>query len=232
MQALSQAVHRFSYDVFDEDSYTYVPGEAKAEMARIIQNTEQVLETLREDLAPHLPPAGSDADPIYKYWRKGGCFLDISNEAACDVPALYNDAVGYTKTLAKSGIEHQLFNFIESAKAYLKEEQYIQKTNSPLFQLMEYQNKAFYKNLDVLIRQYNDYSAQSTLTATAALFSLATCVFISFEIYYRIGFSNASNKFKANNRQLICLVFSVNQADRMKAPELNTFVESAGASIN
>jgi hypothetical protein len=55
MQALTQTVHRFSYDVFDEDSYSYVPGEAKAEMARIVQETEHVLDTLRLDLAPHLP---------------------------------------------------------------------------------------------------------------------------------------------------------------------------------
>jgi hypothetical protein len=158
--------------------------------------------------------------------------LDPSNEATCDNVALYNESVGYTKTLAKSGLEHQIFNFIETAKMYLSEKQYLLKTESPLFRLIEYQNAAFYNSLAVLINQYNDYAAASTLTATAALFSLATCVFISFEIYYRIGFSQASAKFKSKNRQLICLVFTVNQADRMKCMELNTFVETAGASIN
>ena len=55
MQSLTQSLHRYSYDVFDEDGYSYVTGEAKAEMARMIEHTEQVLDQLRVELAPHLP---------------------------------------------------------------------------------------------------------------------------------------------------------------------------------
>jgi hypothetical protein len=229
MQALSQRMHRLSYDVFDEDTFTYSPGRAKADFREIIEHCKDEIERLNVLLSPHLPPAAPTDDPIYKYWRKGACFLET--EELCDTYP-YNETIGYTKSLATSGLEHQLYTFVEAANVFLNEKQYLNQTNSKAFKLMEYLNKAFYDDLRILVREFNGYSEKSTVAATAVLFSLAACVFISFGIYYHIGFSQAAKRFEAANRQLIYLVFSVNLADRTKNADLNTFVESSGASIN
>ncbi len=175
------------------------------------------------------PAVGTD-DAIYKYWRKGACFLESTQ--ACE-DFVYTDEVGYTKALTTSGLEHQLYKFIDTAKVFLRERHFEKlKTDSQSFRLIQLMSDSIYKNLYKLIIEFNAYAADSTITATAALFSLASGVFMSFGIYYYIGFWAAAGTFSANNRQLVCLVFSVNQADRKRAQDLNTFVESAGASIN
>ena len=55
VQALTQHIHRHTYEVFDDDAYTYVPGEAKVNMWSTIAKVEVTLNQLKEDLSPHLP---------------------------------------------------------------------------------------------------------------------------------------------------------------------------------
>ena len=220
---MTQSVHRYTYDIFDTDTTTYTPARAQVEMLLAIDQTEKLVAELDNWFKPHL---ASETDPIFIAWRKGRCY-----KASCD--NLKEDlTVGYTKEVQVTGLQGQLNLFLKTAKAYLSENQYTQQTNSSAFKLIEYLNNDFYTTLDTVVQRYNEYSAESTVVATAVLFSLATCVFISFDIYYQIGFSQASKKFTNGNKQLICFVFSVNTADRMKNADLNTFVESAGASIN
>jgi hypothetical protein len=234
MESLAQKINRYTYDVFDTvDTVTYSPDKAMAEMRSAIEEAEDSLRELNFMLASHLPPQAPEDDPIYIYWRKGACFL-VPKERCDTFP--YDKEVGYTKELATSGLDSQIYTFIQTASKYLDSKLYSQKTSSNSFKLIEYLNSAFYEEkppfFSVIIDEFNKYSEKSTGTATAVLFSLAAGVFIAFGVYYYIGFSVASKKFSNNNRLLICMVFSVNQADRMKNQELNTFVESAGSSIN
>jgi hypothetical protein len=234
MESLAQKINRYSYDVFDStDTVTYAPEKAQAEMRDAISEGFDALAELNVLLAPHLPPLASEDDPIYKYWRKGACFKGDSS--VCE-KATYDLDVGYTKELATSGLDSQIYAFISAAETYLNDKEYAQKTSSKNFRLIEYLNKAFYEDKPpsffVIVNEFNKYSEKSTVTATVVLFSLATGVFATFGIYYYIGFSQASKNFSGTNRMLVCCVFSVNQTDRIKSQELNTFVESSGASVN
>ena len=234
MESLAQKINRYSYDVFDNsDTVSYAPDKAMAEMRSAVEEAQDTLKELNEKLADHLPPRAGDDDPIYIYWRKGACFL-IPKEKCDTFP--YDKEVGYTKALATSGLDLQISTFIATADTYLNDKIYLQKTASKEFKLLEYLNSAFYEEkppfFSVIINEFNKYAEKSTITATIVLFSLATCVFITFGVYYYIGFSQQSQKYSRNNRLLVCLVFSINQAERIKNRDLNTFVESAGASIN
>lgn len=229
MQANLNRVYRYTFDMMDTDPYTYAPGQVEGDFKEQIVHTEDTLNQMNVDLAPHMPYSGDSTDTIFKYWRKGACFLD--GEGACD-KATYVNEVGYTKDLNMNGLEHQLYKFIDTAKIYIREGQVSKELASPAFRLIELMSQTVDDYLYKLIIEFNVYAAESTITATAALFSLATGVFLSFGIYYYIGFSSAADTFSGNNRQLVCLVFAVNQSDRKKSQELNTFVESAGASIN
>ena len=228
MQSISQAVHRYTYDLVDNDPITYTQGSSLAGMLKMINTGKETLADITKQLEPHIPPNTGVDDKVYVYWRLGEC---MRADKQCDTATYHND-VGYTKDLAKSGLEHQIYKFLETADSYIYEGQYQQATSAPTFQLIKYMNDDFYTFFNQLIESFNQYAADSTIVATAVLFSLATCVFISFDIYYQIGFSRASDKFFQNNRQLICLVFMVSQADRIKNQDLNTFVESSGASVN
>jgi hypothetical protein len=229
MHSLSENVHRLSYDVLDNDTITYAPGGSKSVMRQAIDEYTDQLNEIVYLLSSHLPPAVGTDDPIYKYWRKGACFKET--EEKCD-KAEYLPEIGYTKSLTTSGLEHQIFTFIESANVYLNERQYLNKTDSKAFQLIDHLSENFGEDFQVIIKQFNKYAEKSTVTATVVLFSLACCVFISFGIYYYIGFSQASRKFSGVNRLLVCCVYSINQVDRVKNQDLNTFVESSGASVN
>ena len=235
MEALCQKVSRYAYDVIDSsDTVTYSVGKAEAEFKGAIEEFEDSLEEIIVKLSDHIPPVASEDDPVYKYWRKGGCFSNT--QAECDNPANYDPKYGYTYALASSGLEYQILTFIKASKDYLDNKEYLEGTKSRAFNLFERLNNAFYleepPSFSVIVREFNKYADKSTINATAALFSLATCVFGTFGIYYYIGFSQASKRFTGNNRLLVCLVFAINQADRLKYQELNTFVESSGASVN
>jgi hypothetical protein len=234
MESLAQKINRYTYDVFDEsDTVTYAPDKAMAEMRGAVEEAKDALTELNVKLASHLPPRTGEDDPIYKYWRKGGCFL--ATEETCEKYS-YDKAVGFTKELTMSGLDLQISAYLTTADKYLNDKLYLKKTGSNEFKLLEYLNFFFYEekppSFTVIVDEYNKYAAQSTITATVVLFSLATCVFITFGTYYYIGFSDQSKKYSRNNRLLICLVFSINQAERIKNRDLNTFVESAGASVN
>jgi hypothetical protein len=233
MEAATELIHRYSYDVIDtDDIYSYSKQTAAVgEMLKMIDYTNDIYLDLRVKLESHVPPNTYPEDKVYKYWRKGACFK--GEESLCDDPALYDATVGYTKELAKSGLDHQFFKFLETASKFISEKDYLgDKSKASSFILLELLSESFYQNFERLIRAFNEYSAESTVSATVALFSLAACVFISFFVYYRIGFAQASDSFSSTNRQLVSLVFMVSQADRVKNQDLNTFVESSGASIN
>ncbi len=234
IEANTNAVIRQCFDVIDTtDNITYSSGKAAGHLRTTIEHLKDELIEMTTMLGAHIPPRGSDSDPIYKLWRKGACFLPT--DAECETYPYEND-IGYTKELTMSGLEHQIFTYIKVAEAFLDNKDYLQNTTSKSFKLLEKMMWLFYEvkppSSLMIVDQYNKYAGESTITATAALFSLASCVFASFGIYYYIGFSQASRKFSGNNRLLVCLVFSINQNDRMKNQELNTFVESSGASVN
>lgn len=234
MEALCQKVNRYAYDTIDlSDTITYSAGKAQAEFRSAIEEFEDSLEEIAVLLKDHIPPIGADDDPVYKYWRKGACFA--ASDDICE-KYKYELDIGYTKALATSGLEYQISTFIKAARDYLDNKEYLQGKDSRSFRLIEKLNSKFYEekppSFSVIVREFNKYADKSTITATVALFSLAACVFATFGIYYYIGFSQASKRFSGNNRLLVCLVFAVNQADRVKYQELNTFIESSGASIN
>ena len=234
MEALCQKVSRYAYDVIDtSDTVSYSVGKAEAEFRDAIAEFEDELADIVERLSDHIPPKAAEDDPVYTYWRKGECFSNTKEEC---INAQYDLSYGYTYALATSGLEYQISTFIKAAKEYLDNKEYLQGTKSRAFNLFERLNVAFYleepPSFSVIVREFNKYADKSTINATAALFSLATCVFGTFGIYYYIGFSQASKRFSGNNRLLICLAFAINQAERVKYQELNTFIESAGASVN
>jgi hypothetical protein len=229
MQSLTEAIHRLSYEVFDEDSQIFAPGTAKSAMRETIGQLSDSLEEIVTQLAPNLPPATSKVDPIYVFWRRGACFKDRQED--CDSEN-YNPSVGFTKDLATSGLEQQIFTFIETSNSYLNERQYLNQTDSKAFKLIDYLNTAFYTDFRIIVRELNIYSERSTIVATVALFGLATLVLTSFGFMYYIGFMETPRKYSAKNRLLISLVYSISPADRAKNHDLQTFVESCGASVN
>ena len=234
MEALSQKLNRYAYDAIDlSDTVTYSPGKAQAEFRSAIEEYNDSLREIVYLLADHIPPKGSEDDPVYKYWRKGACFA--AKPEICD-NYKYDLEIGYTKALATSGLEYQIFTFIKSAEDYLNNKEYLQGKESRAFRLMEKLNSKFYEekppSFSVIVREFNKYAEKSTGTATAVLFSLTAGVLITFGVYYYIGFSQASKRFSGTNRLLVCLVFSINQTERLKYQELNTFIESSGASVN
>jgi hypothetical protein len=234
MESLCQKVNRYAYDTIDlSDTVTYSAGKAQAEFRGAVEEFEDSLKEIVILLGDHIPPKGSDDDPVYKYWRKGACFA--ASQDICD-NYKYELDIGYTKALGTSGLEYQILTFIKAAKDYLDNKEYLQGKDSRSFKLIEKLNSKFYEekppSFSVIIREFNKYADKSTITATVALFSLATGVFITFGIYYYIGFVQASKRFSSSNRLLICLCFAINQADRLKYQELNTFIESSGASVN
>jgi hypothetical protein len=230
MQTFSQNIHRLTYDVIENDEMSYTQGRAIGILRNKLVDTSKTLSQLNIQLGAHLPPRSSDSDPIYKLWRQGGCFFN--NLTKCDDDRTFSTQIGYTKELATSGLDKQFTRYITEATNFLANGLYKELDKGTVFQLLEKLNAEFYDAVSKIIDQFNQYAADSTIIATVALFTLASGVFGSFGIYYYIGFSQASRKFKNNNRQLVCLVFSINAQDRQKNQELNTFVESAGASIN
>jgi hypothetical protein len=226
MQSLSEAIHRMTFDIFDQDTVSFAIGQDKLKMRETIQTYTDALEEINVLLAPQL---ASKDNPIFIYWRKGGCFKPTQQE--CD-DAVYDPTVGFNKALATSGLESQILTFIDSANKFLNEQQYVNGTNAKMFKLIGYLNEAFYTDFDVIVREFNNYSYRSFIIATAALFGLATCVLTAFGFMYYIGFMTTPKKYSNKNKLLVALVYSVDPADRAKTYELNTFVESSGASIN
>ena len=229
MQSLTEGIHRLTYDVFDEDPQIYSPGTAKTAMRETIEKLSDSLEEIIVQLAPNLPPATSKTDPIYIFWRRGDCFKDRAED--CD-KVKYDPSVGFTKALATSGLEQQIFTFIETSNAYLNEKQYLNQTDSKAFKLIDNLNDAFYTDFRVIVREMNRYSERSTIIAIVMLFSLATCVLTSFGFMYYLGFMQTPRKYSAKNQFLVALVYSINPSDRAKYHDLQTFVESCGASVN
>ena len=185
MESLTQSVHRYTFDVLDTtDVVTYTSSVAQGSMLHNLDYAHRILEEINEKLDSHVPPNTGKDDSIFKYWREGGCMRE---DEQCDKPSLYDNSFGFTKDLCTSGLEHQIFKFIESGNVFLKEKQYIDREDSEAFKLVQAMSNNFRTFFKVLINSYNKYAAESTISATVALFSLATCVFISFDIYYRIG---------------------------------------------
>ena len=226
MQSLSEALHRMTFDIFDQDPITFAVGQDKSQMRLTIQAYSDDLNEIKSLLSPQL---ASKDDPIFVYWRRGGCFKET--QEACD-KAVYDPTVGFTKALATSGLESQILTFIDSANKFLDEQQYLNGTNAKMFQLLDYLNEAFYTDFKVIVKEFNKYSERSTIIATVMLFSLATCVLTAFGFMYYIGFVKTPKKYSNKNKLLVSLVYSIDPADRAKAYDLNTFVESSGASIN
>ena len=234
LKNLEPTIDRYLWDTFELDPTTYALGRPRvvAELSKTLTIFEENIAKLRERLVNHLPPKLGDDDSIYKIWRKGLCYAGNGvNDTAC-TSATYRPDIGYTYQLATSGLEFQLYTLVQSARNFIAYEDWNQKTASKTFQLYEVMFPQTFNNFEFLVRQYNDYSSKSTVTATVVLFTLAAGVVVSFGIYYYLGFWSSYTLYTGGNHQLICIVFMVNSADRLKHPDLNTFVESAGASIN
>jgi hypothetical protein len=121
---------------------------------------------------------------------------------------------------------------VQTLRTYIDSDEYTKKTNSISLQLYEMLWPDVFRNFEFLVDEYNAYSAASTNTATAVLFTLSAGVLASFGVYYFLGFYGTFRKFTGSNHQLVSLVYMIPSAERVKSADINTFIESAGASIN
>ena len=55
MQADLNRIYRYTFDMLDNDPYTYAPGQAEGDFKEQIVHTEDVLNTMIYDLGSHMP---------------------------------------------------------------------------------------------------------------------------------------------------------------------------------
>jgi hypothetical protein len=140
-----------------------------------ILNTE-----LEELYAPHFPPNAPDTDEIYVLLRHGKCFY--GDDSACDERE-YDPSVGFTKTLAKSGIDIQIAALITASRQYLDEPVY---TEEGLFQLIDLLSDNLMGILHTVLDAYQQNSDQLASNASAVLFglnSLAILIFVTLATF-------------------------------------------------
>ena len=234
LKNLCPTLNRYMWDMFEDDPTTYALGRprVKAEFTKTLSLFEENTRLLGIRLADHLPPKASTNDTIFKVWRAGVCYADPKNASIPCGSRTFKPEVGFTYQLATSGVEFQLNTMIQTVKKYIDGEEYKLKTASPSLQLYELLWPDVFNNFELLVKEYNEYSATSTMIATAVLFTLSAGVVLSFGVYYYLGFWGTFKKYTGGNHQLVSLVYMIHASERVKNPDLNTFIESAGASIN
>jgi hypothetical protein len=143
------------------------------------EKANKELETL---YASHIPPAVPETDKVYQLLRKGGCFRTTEEECEHEV---YNDAIGYTKKLAMSGLDTQVIAFMSAAKMFAENSTF--SMNSPYYQLIDILQNNFQTFFAKVLDEYNDSAKTKASKETSVMFILTVIVVLSFAMFSYIG---------------------------------------------
>jgi hypothetical protein len=217
---------RQAFEIYLNDTTTMVVGDGYFHLAESVIELENFQKNLIPQYEEFIPPKDNHITDLYKAMRLGMCFY--GNSTVC-ATMKYNPEYGYTKELSMSGIDMQLSAFIETCKKYLDDAVYTPSVDS--FKLLDKLTSLIDVSIPIFQNLFVEYYGTVCQSMSTLLFMFSGLIIALIIVLQFTGFWPVCVQHMKNNKQLVAIFYGVPAAERVKIYEVNTFIESAGASI-
>jgi hypothetical protein len=170
--------------VIEQDNTTFTPGRAQLTMWNSLIDLQSSTDSLNVRFAQFLPPHQSINSGLYRVLRLGECFYSDVKKCTDEWPN-YVPEVGYTKELMNTGLDEQMYTFIEAGKAFLAAANYT--VNNPHFRLMSLMSDDFQESLGAVQRELLVFTWNTSQRDTILVIGTAVLILLSFMAMTYIG---------------------------------------------